>query len=145
MSSAVANGSGSTPEADVVVLGSGAAGLMAAIEAGEAGARAVVIEKQPQIGGSTRLSGGYGAMCETELQPGTRAELFADLMASHLQDSDEDLSRLYVDEAPSMYDRLMELGLRFRGTMQFANMSKAWGHELPLGDLGGGAQIIAKL
>ncbi|HEX3947043.1 MAG TPA: FAD-dependent oxidoreductase [Acidimicrobiales bacterium] len=132
-------------DADVVVLGSGAAGLMAAVEAAEAGRRTVVVEKEPEIGGSTRLSGGYLALCETELQPGTRAELLEDLRASHRYDADEALSQLYVDEAPAMYRRLVALGLRFAGTMQFANMSKAWGHELPLGQLGGGAQIVEHL
>jgi fumarate reductase flavoprotein subunit len=66
-------------------------------------------------------------------------------VASHLHDADETLSRLYVDEAPAMYRRLLELGLRFAGTMQFANMSQPWGHELPTGDRGGGAQIIERL
>jgi fumarate reductase flavoprotein subunit len=118
---------------------------MAAVEAAEQGASVIVLEKQSEIGGSTRLSGGYAAFCETDMQPGTREELLADLRRSHLDDAEEDLSRLYVDDAPSTYRRLLELGLRFSGTMQFANMSKAWGHELPLGEAGGGAQIVEVL
>jgi succinate dehydrogenase/fumarate reductase flavoprotein subunit len=47
-------------EADVVVLGVGAAGSAAAIEAHEAGAHVIVLEKLPegQHGGNTRVSGG---------------------------------------------------------------------------------------
>lgn len=47
-------------EADVVVLGMGAAGCAAAIEAHESGARVVVFEKLPEglAGGNTRVSGG---------------------------------------------------------------------------------------
>lgn len=47
-------------EADVVVLGVGAAGSAAAIEAHEAGAHVVVLDKLPagQHGGNTRVSGG---------------------------------------------------------------------------------------
>ena len=44
---------------DVVVIGSGGAGLSAAIEASDAGASVLVLEKAPEsaAGGNTRLSG----------------------------------------------------------------------------------------
>src|ERR1019366_10660916 len=51
--------SGNAKTFDVVVIGSGAAGLSAAIEAAEAGAKVAVIEKLAMVGGSTLLSGGY--------------------------------------------------------------------------------------
>ncbi len=45
---------------DVVVIGSGMAGLAAALEAAQQGARVVVIDKEPErrMGGNTRLAGG---------------------------------------------------------------------------------------
>jgi 3-oxosteroid 1-dehydrogenase len=43
---------------DVVVIGSGAGGMTAALTASSAGAKTVVIEKAPKYGGSTALSGG---------------------------------------------------------------------------------------
>jgi fumarate reductase flavoprotein subunit len=132
-------------QADVVVVGSGAAGLSAAIEAHDAGAEVLVIESEPEVGGSTRLSGGYTAMCETELQPGSREELYADLVESHHFDADDVFTRLYVDNAASLYDRLREFGLTFAGLETFAHMSKPWAHVLPTGELGGGAQIAAAL
>ncbi|MFP4032813.1 MAG: FAD-dependent oxidoreductase, partial [Desulfococcaceae bacterium] len=45
-------------ETDIAVIGSGAAGLSAAIEAREAGASVIVFEKRPVTGGNTRLSDG---------------------------------------------------------------------------------------
>ena len=45
-------------ECDVVVVGSGAAGLSCAITAKKRGLDVVVIEKEPVFGGTTALSGG---------------------------------------------------------------------------------------
>ncbi len=45
-------------EGDLLVIGSGAAGLSAAISAADRGLRVIVIEKEPLIGGATARSGG---------------------------------------------------------------------------------------
>ncbi|MFO8010695.1 MAG: FAD-dependent oxidoreductase [Dehalococcoidia bacterium] len=45
-------------EADVVVLGTGAAGLTAAITAHDEGAKVCLVEKAPMVGGTTAFSGG---------------------------------------------------------------------------------------
>ena len=49
-------------EADVVVVGSGATGLPAAIEATEAGASVLIVEANWDIGGHAILSGGNVAL-----------------------------------------------------------------------------------
>src|SRR6202051_3455108 len=45
-------------EADVIIIGSGASGLPAAIVAKEAGSSVIVVEAQPHVGGHARVSGG---------------------------------------------------------------------------------------
>lgn len=47
-----------TQEYDVVVVGAGGAGFSAALEAKNAGANVVILEKMPTIGGNTLISGG---------------------------------------------------------------------------------------
>ena len=50
-------------EADVVVIGTGYAGLAAAIEAFDAGSSVILIEKNPIVGGnSITANGGYNAV-----------------------------------------------------------------------------------
>lgn len=131
--------------ADVVVIGCGAAGLSAAIEAAERGAQVIVIESEASPAGSTRLSAGYAAFCETDLAPGPREELYQDLLEAHHGDHDEALVRLYVDHAAATYRRLLELGIRFAGTFQFAHMHQPWGHEIAGPGVHGGVELARLL
>lgn len=57
-----------TREYDVVVIGTGIAGLSAALQAAELGARVVILEKQirPLFGGNSRLAGGSFASPEAD-------------------------------------------------------------------------------
>jgi succinate dehydrogenase/fumarate reductase flavoprotein subunit len=58
MAQTEANGQSWDLEADVVVIGSGAAGLPAAIKAAEGGASVIVVEANYDIGGHAIISGG---------------------------------------------------------------------------------------
>ncbi|MCF7972927.1 MAG: FAD-dependent oxidoreductase [Phycisphaerae bacterium] len=46
-----------TTECDVLVVGGGAAGIMAAIQAGRAGAKTLLLERNSQLGGTTTTAG----------------------------------------------------------------------------------------
>ena len=117
-------------DVDVVVVGCGGAGMLAAIEAADVGAKTLVLESEPVRSGSSPLSGGVLTLCETELEPGSRDELFADLMEAHHQDSMAELSRVYVDNAGETYRRLKEVGVKFTGASYFSHMKKPWGHTV---------------
>lgn len=58
----------SSEEYDLVVLGSGIAGLVTAVTAVELGLRVLVLEKTDRIGGSSAMSGGWFAFTGTDEQ-----------------------------------------------------------------------------
>ena len=116
-------------EVDVIVVGAGGAGAFAALEAADMGAKTILLESEPIALGSTGISGGLFTTCETDMQPGSRDELYTDLMDSHHQDCDPALVRAYVDNAAETYRRAKEAGVKFIRATSWAKMSKAWGHE----------------
>jgi succinate dehydrogenase/fumarate reductase flavoprotein subunit len=59
---ATGNGTSWEIEADVIVVGSGAAGLPAAIKAAEGGASVIVVEANYDVGGHAIISGGHMAL-----------------------------------------------------------------------------------
>jgi fumarate reductase flavoprotein subunit len=108
---------------DVVVVGAGASGLSAAIEAADAGARVIVLEKNPLPGGSSRLSVGSINAAGSSLQKragivDTPDEHFADMdhfMGPFAGKDNLALRRLLVDHAAESLEWLISLGLCFYG------------------------------
>ena len=72
---------------DVVVVGSGGGGLIAAINAKTSGANVIVLEKLPIIGGNTLISGGEYAAPENWLQKKEGITDSIDLFKSDVQKS----------------------------------------------------------
>jgi succinate dehydrogenase/fumarate reductase flavoprotein subunit len=110
---------------DVIVVGGGGSGLAAAIEANAAGARTVLLEKNPKLGGSTAWSIGSITATGTphQIKRGIAdrpEDHYADmpLFAGGLAGRDNDeLRRVLCDEVPDAFRWLMSLGVRFYGPM----------------------------
>ena len=105
------------PDADVIVVGGGIAGLSAALEAADEGASVMVIEINSVGGGHAVKAGGF-AMVDTELQRSKGIRDSADLAWADLQrwgeDADPFWTRRYAEESSAMvYDWLTALGVRF--------------------------------
>ena len=107
-----------TIKADVVVVGGGLAAHRAAIEASSLGAEVVMLEKMPQVGGSTVLSGGSFAFAGTDLQKQAGIEDSPEKFRQDLIDggggqSDTALIDVFVREQLSEYEFLRRLGVTF--------------------------------
>ncbi|WP_448624256.1 FAD-dependent oxidoreductase [Geodermatophilus sp. URMC 64] len=92
---------------DVVVLGTGAAGLTAAIAAHDGGARVAVFEKADKVGGTSAWSGGMvwiphnHHMAELGLED-SREDVLTYLMSMSHGLIDERLAAAYVDAGPEV-------------------------------------------
>ncbi|MCF0254167.1 MAG: FAD-dependent oxidoreductase, partial [Duodenibacillus sp.] len=89
-----------TLSADLVVVGAGSAGLTAAVQAAEKGAKVILLEKNPFIGGNSQHAEGvFGVESEyNRLRSDTltREEAWKGLMERHQYMIDANLTRDYV-------------------------------------------------
>jgi 3-oxosteroid 1-dehydrogenase len=94
-------------DADVVVVGSGAAGLTAAILAHDRGAKVLIIERTGHVGGTTAVSGGgiwipmNNHMYELDADD-SREEALAYCKALAMGHVEDELLEKFVDIAPEM-------------------------------------------
>ncbi len=111
---------GTALEADVVVVGSGAAALSAALAARDAGARVAVVERSDSVGGTTAVSGGGVWMPRNHVSGGNDSREAALTYMSQLSRgrAPADLLARYVDEGPGIV-----AGLEGRTQLRFRAMS----------------------
>lgn len=107
-------------EADVVIVGGGGTGIVASIEARNAGASVIVLEKAANVGGSTSLSGGViqaaGTKYQkqmTKYQDDTPEKHYEYWMEASEGLADPDLVKLMADSAPATIDWLVSQGLTY--------------------------------
>lgn len=102
---------------DVIVVGAGGAGLAAAIEAADAGASVVVLEKMPVAGGNTFLADAFNAVdpvAQKKIGVTDSVEHhFRQMMESGEYRADPDLAKLVAYGAPDTLDWLKEKGVEF--------------------------------
>lgn len=104
---------------DVVVIGSGTAGLSAAAAASESGLRVLVLEKQGTVGGNTLHSGGFYAAIDPARQKRQGIKDSPELFEQQILEngggkSDPKLVRLLVAGASDMLAYLEANGMRFK-------------------------------
>ena len=100
---------------DLIVVGAGTAGIPAAVFAAGRGARVLMLDAAPDIGGTLHLSTGQMSAAGTRLQAslGIRDSAqahFDDVMRISKGTADPELVRLAVDHAATTFDWLMDRG-----------------------------------
>lgn len=118
---------------DVLVAGSGAAGVSSAIEARRQGAEVLLIESLPRFGGSSAMSGGVvyaggGTSLQRALGVEDSVEAMYDfLMAASGPHPHQDKIQLYCEHSPEHFDWLVDQGVPYSQKLTAAK-------GLPMGD-----------
>ncbi|MEW9095802.1 MAG: flavocytochrome c [Clostridiaceae bacterium] len=105
-------------EADIIVIGAGGAGMSAAVAAAEEGAKVIVLEKMPMIGGNTIRSGGAYNAVDVENQ---KAQGIEDSIEKHFKQTfeggdkkaDEKLVKILVEGSLEGKKWLQSYGMKF--------------------------------
>ena len=109
---------------DVAVIGSGFAGLAAAIRAREAGAEVIIAEKMPYAGGKSVISGGGCCSYDSKLHLRQKLGLGEDSWQLHKEDtirgggnkSVPELAEIMAKYAPEAIDLFVDAGVAFAET-----------------------------
>lgn len=105
-------------EADIIVIGGGMAGTVAALAAAEHGLSVILLEKMPDLGGSSALSGGVFALAGTDLQAKAGIEDSLELLRSDLLEVGENENKVeivdaYVANQLDTFEWLRDHGIEF--------------------------------
>lgn len=113
---------------DVVVVGSGGAGLAAAIQAHDEGARVLIVEKMPTIGGNTiKASAGMNA-AETRFQrvkgiQDSKERFYAETLKGGKNKNNAALLHRFVENAPQAIEWLADHGIMLNDITTTGGMS----------------------
>jgi len=131
---------------DVVVIGAGAAGFTAAITAHDAGAKVILLEKQPITGGNSMLAAGGMNAANTKIQAkkGVKdsAELmFNDTMKGGKNTNNPELVKILAERSAESIDWLISIGADMNDLGRLAGASVERSHR-PTGGAVVGAHLI---
>lgn len=109
-------------DADVCVVGSGAAGLMAAYEAADKGASVVVLEKLPRNGGATRTSSAMIVAGGTSLQAEAGIEDSVQNLKDYWRERggdqiDAEMTDYVADHINECLDLFLDLGINYNSSL----------------------------
>ncbi|HEY3589654.1 MAG TPA: flavocytochrome c [Buttiauxella sp.] len=113
---------------DVVVVGSGGAGLAAAIQAHDEGASVLIVEKMPTLGGNTiKASAGMNA-AETRFQRvkgihDTKEQFYQETLKGGKNKNNPELLRCFVENAPEAIEWLADRGIMLNDITTTGGMS----------------------
>ena len=136
-------------QADVVIIGSGGAGLSAAVTAHDLGKKVIVLEKMAMVGGNTnRAAGGLNA---AETKPQAKLGI-KDSIESHFNDTikgghylnNPDLDHKLTDNAKYSVDFINDLGGDLNDVGMMAGASQKRAHR-PTGGGFVGAEVVRTL
>ncbi|PSM52267.1 flavocytochrome c [Campylobacter blaseri] len=118
-------------EWDVVIIGSGFAGLSAGITAAKRGNKVLILEKMGRIGGNSVINGGIFAVPNNDLQKKEGIEdsnerFIADCMKAGLNINHVDLLTQIANRANDVYKLTLECGAQYRDRLEIAG-----GHSVP--------------
>ena len=136
-------------QTDVVVIGSGGAGLAAAVTARDSGARVILLEKEPVPGGNTKLAAGgmNAAATRPQQQLGIDDKvqsMIDDTMKGGHNVNDPALVTVLASESAASIDWLTQLGADMSDVGRMGGASVNRSHR-PTGGAGVGAHVAQVL
>lgn len=134
---------------DVLVIGSGGAGMSAAVAAKEAGARVLLLEKEPVAGGNTKLAAGGMNAAETQAQARLGIEdtvdsMVEDTIKGAYGTNDPALVRILAQNSAGSIAWLEALGADLSDVGRMGGASVDRSHR-PAGGAGVGAHVAQVL
>ncbi len=134
---------------DVVVVGTGGAGFSAAVSAHDNGAKVIIIEKEPVIGGNSKLAAGGMNAAWTDQQKAkdikdSAESMYKDTMKGGRDLNDPALVEVLTSHSKGSVDWMTKMGADLKDIGRMGGASANRSHR-PTGGAGVGAHVVQVL